>query len=215
MKIALVGATGFVGKAIANELISRNIEVLGISRKETASEQDNLTYKAQDIRNVEELADTLKGYDAVVNAFNPGWTNPDLYNEFLEGSKTIQDAVKRSGVNRYITIGGAGSLYIADGVQLVDTDGFPEEYKSGAKAARDYLNVLKEEKELDWAFFSPAIEMHQGITTGRTGKYRLGGDNPIFNEEQRSILSVEDLAVVIADEVETPKHHQVRFTAAY
>ncbi len=68
---------------------------------------------------------------------------------------------------------------------------------------------------MDWVFFSPAIEMHQGITTGRTGTYRLGLENPVFDENQRSILSGEDLAVVIADEVENPKHHQQRFTAAY
>ena len=91
----------------------------------------------------------------------------------------------------------------------------PKEYYMGATAARDYLNHIKEEKELNWTFFSPALEMHQGITTGRTGKYRLGLENPVFNEDNRSILSVEDLAVVIADEAEEPKHHQVRFTAAY
>ena len=77
------------------------------------------------------------------------------------------------------------------------------------------MNIIKDEKELDWAFFSPAFEMHQGITTGRTGKYRLGSDTSVLDENQRSILSVEDLAVVIADETENPKHHQVRFTAAY
>ena len=77
------------------------------------------------------------------------------------------------------------------------------------------MNIIKDEKKLDWAFFSPAFEMHQGITTGRTGKYRLGSDTSVLDENQRSILSVEDLAVVIADETENPKHHQVRFTAAY
>lgn len=100
-------------------------------------------------------------------------------------------------------------------LQLIDTPEFPKEIFDGANAAREYLTIIKEEKELDWAFFSPAIEMHQGIKTGRTAKYRLGLENPVFNEEQRSILSVEDLAVVIADEVENPKHHQIRFTAAY
>ena len=64
-------------------------------------------------------------------------------------------------------------------------------------------------------FFSPAIEMHPGITIGRTGKYRLGKTSPVFNEEGRSILSVEDLAIVIADELENNTHHQEQFTAAY
>ncbi|MFQ6602039.1 NAD(P)-dependent oxidoreductase [Flavobacterium sp. C3NV] len=213
MKIAIIGATGFVGSAILNELASRNQDITAIAR--TPKDTSNATWKSADIFNVDALAEILKGHDAVINAYNPGWTNPNIYDDFIAGSKAIQEAVKKSGVKRFITIGGGGSLFVAPGLQAVDTPDFPKEYYAGATAARDYLNILKEEKELDWAFFSPAFEMHQGITTGRTGKYRLGLDNPVFNDEQRSILSVEDLAVVIADEAENAKHHQVRFTAAY
>ena len=213
MKIAIIGATGFVGSAILNELADRKQEISAIARN--PKDTTNATWIAADVFNVDALAETLKGHDVVVNAFNPGWTNPNIYDDFLNGSKAIQEAVKKSGVKRFITIGGGGSLFVAPNLQAVDTPDFPKEYYAGATAARDYLNILKEEKDLDWAFFSPAFEMHAGTKTGRTGKYRLGLENPVFNDEQRSILSVEDLAVVIADEVENPKHHQVRFTAGY
>ncbi|MDQ6531509.1 NAD(P)H-binding protein [Flavobacterium sp. LHD-85] len=213
MKIALIGATGFVGSSILNELADRKHEITAIAR--TPKDTANATWVAADIFNVNALAEILKGHDAVVNAYNPGWTNPNIYDDFLAGSKAIQEAVKKSGVKRFITIGGAGSLYVAPDLQAVDTPDFPKEIFPGANAARHYLNIIKEEKDLDWAFFSPAFEMHAGTKTGRTGKYRLGLENPVFNDEQRSILSVEDLAVVIADEVENPKHHQVRFTAGY
>ncbi|EJF99531.1 NAD(P)-dependent oxidoreductase [Flavobacterium sp. F52] len=213
MKIALIGATGFVGSAILNELADRKHEITAIAR--TPKDTANAKWVAADIFNVDALAEILKGHDAVVNAYNPGWTNPNIYDDFLAGSQAIQEAVKKSGVKRFITIGGAGSLYVAPDLQAVDTPDFPKEIYPGANAARHYLNIIKEEKDLDWAFFSPAFEMHAGTKTGRTGKYRLGLENPVFNDEQRSILSVEDLAVVIADEVETPKHHQVRFTAGY
>jgi len=214
MKIAIIGATGFVGSNLVKEFTSRNHEVTAIVRnpKEDIS---GVTWKKTDIFDTEALAEALKGNDVVVNAYNPGWTNPNIYDDFIKGSQSIQEAVKKSGVKRFITIGGAGSLYIAPNLQLVDTPEFPEDYKAGATAARDYLNILRDEKELDWAFFSPAIEMHQGIDTGRTGNYRLGLENPVFNDDKRSILSGEDLAVVIADEAENPKHHQQRFTAAY
>lgn len=213
MKIALIGATGFVGSAILNELADRKHEITAIAR--TPKDTANATWVAADIFNVDALAEILKGHDAVINAYNPGWTNPNIYDDFLNGSKAIQEAVKKSGVKRFITIGGAGSLYVAPDLQAVDTPDFPKEIFPGANAARHYLNIIKEEKDLDWAFFSPAFEMHAGTKTGRTGKYRLGLENPVFNDEQRSILSVEDLAVVIADETENPKHHQVRFTAGY
>jgi putative NADH-flavin reductase len=213
MKIAIIGATGFVGTAILNELADRKHEVTAIAR--TPKDTTNATWIAADVYDIDSLAETLKGHDVVVNAFNPGWTNPNIYDDSIRGSKAIQAAVKQSGVKRFITIGGAGSLFVAPGLQAIDTPDFPKEIFDGANAARHYLEIIKEEKELDWAFFSPAFEMHQGTKTGRTGKYRLGLENPVFNDEQRSILSVEDLAVVIADEIETPKHHQVRFTAGY
>ena len=215
MKIALIGATGFVGSNILNELANRNHEVTAIARNPKESELANVNFVKADIFNTEELSEILKNHDVVVSAYNPGWTNPNIYDDFIAGSNAIVEGVKKSGVNRYITIGGAGSLFVAPNLQAVDTPDFPKEIYPGASAARDFLNTLKEEKELDWAFFRPAFEMHQGITTGRTGKYRLGLENPVFDENQRSILSGEDLAVVIADEVENPKHHQIRFTAAY
>lgn len=215
MKIALIGATGFVGSNILNELANRNHEITAIARNSKTTELPNVTFVKTDIFNVEELSEVVKNHDVVVSAYNPGWTNPNIYDDFIAGSKAILEAVKKSGVTRFITIGGAGSLFVAPNLQAVDTPDFPKEIYPGASAARDFLNLIKEEKELDWAFFSPAFEMHQGITIGRTGKYRLGLENPVFDENQRSILSGEDLAVVIADEVERPKHHQIRFTAAY
>ncbi|KXK23815.1 MAG: dihydrodipicolinate reductase [Bacteroidetes bacterium OLB12] len=215
MKIAVIGTTGFVGSSITTELTNRNHRVTGISRSNKTSDKQNLTHVNVDILNVNELSNALKGNDVVVSAFNAGWTNPNLYNEFIAGSKAIQEAVKLAGVKRYLVIGGAGSLYVAEGIQAVDTPSFPKEFYAGASAARDYLKLLRNEQDLDWVFFSPALEMHQGITTGRTGNYRLGKDVPVFDENKRSVLSVEDLAVVIADEVENPKHHKERFTAAY
>ncbi len=215
MKVAVIGATGFVGQNLIEELNSRGHEILAIARDiSQVHEKENVTAKKLDVDDVTALASALKGYGVVVSAFNAGWTNPNLYTDFLRGSKNIQHAVKESGIERLIVIGGAGSLFI-DGNQVVDGPEFPEAYKQGAMAARDYLNIIKEEKDLSWTFFSPALEMHPGIDTGRTGSYRLGLDNPVFNNQGRSFLSVEDVAVIIADEVEMNKHPKQRFTAGY
>lgn len=216
MKVALIGASGFVGKALLNELVSRGNEVIAIARDtdKIESTDEKVTKVAADVLNTEALAAALKGADAVVSAFNPGWSNPNLYQDTVAGAEAIQAGVKSSGVKRFIFIGGAGTLQI-DGNQLVDGPDFPADIKPGATAVRDYFNTLKKETDLDWVFFSPAIEMHPGITIGRTGKYRLGKTSPVFNEEGRSILSVEDLSIVIADELENNAHHQEQFTAAY
>lgn len=214
-KVAVVGATGFVGTQVVNELANRGYEVEAIVRDASkVHENEKVKVKSVDVNNVDELANALKESDAVISAFNAGWTNPNLYDDFLKGSENIEKAVEKSGVKRFITVGGAGSLYI-DGNQLVDSPEFPAEYKAGATAARDYLNKIKENKTLDWTFFSPAIEMHQGTAGVRVGKYRTDLDNPVFDANGRSILSVEDVAVALVDELEQNNHIRERFTAAY
>src|SRR5690349_6527558 len=150
MKAVLIGASGFVGASILNELLSRGHEVTAIVRhvdKIAAASNDKLTLKAIDVLNTDELTAAIKGSDAVISAFNAGWTNPNLYHDFIAGSESIQKAVKASGVNRLIVVGGAGSLEI-DGKQLVDGPDFPADYKAGATAARDYLTSLKQEEDL-------------------------------------------------------------------
>lgn len=216
MKIALIGATGFVGSAILKEAVTRGIQVTAIVRHpEKLQAQKNLTVVKGDVMDADKLAEIFKGNDAVISAYNAGWANPDLYNEFLKGSLSIQDAVKKSGVKRLIVNGGAGSLFVAPNVQLIDTPQFPAEWKPGALAARDYLNLLKEEDELEWTYLSPAIEMNPGTPHERRGVYRTGLDNPVFDSDNKSAISVEDLAVAIVDEVEHPKHIRMRFTVGY
>jgi putative NADH-flavin reductase len=216
MKIALIGATGFVGTALLKELTDRGHEVTAIARHPEKLQATKLIHpKAGDVMDAKQVADLVKGNDAVVSAYNSGWTNPRIYEDFMDASHAIQEGVKKSGVKRLIVIGGAGSLEIKPGLQLIDTAQFPAEYKHGASAARDYLNELKNEKDLEWTFFSPAILMNHENSGERKGHYRLGVDNPVFDDKGQSVLSVEDLALVIVDELEHPRHIRRRFTAAY
>jgi putative NADH-flavin reductase len=215
MKVALVGASGFVGKSVLNELLQKGHLVTAIARDlKDLAPRNGLTIVEGDATDVEVFADIIKGNDAVVSAFNAGWTNPDLYDDFLKGSKAIQAGVKKAGIKRLLVVGGAGSLYI-DGRQLVDSPEFPADWKAGASAARDYLNELQSEKELDWVFVSPAIEMHPGTSGTRRGSYRIGGDNPVFDQNGRSVISVEDLAAAIVEELENHKYSRQRITVAY
>lgn len=218
MRVAVIGATGFVGSEIVKELINRNHSIKAFSRnKDKVIVSKNVAAVEVDVNNIEALVTDLQGADVVVSAYNAGWSNPDLYNDYIKGSNAIEQATKQAGVKRLIVVGGAGSLYVNDQkeLQIVDAPGFPDEIKPGATAARDYYNTLQNNQNLDWTYFSPAPEMHQGTSGVRKGTYRLGTDVPVFDEAGHSILSVEDVAVVIADEVENAKHVKQRFTAAY
>lgn len=217
MKVALIGATGFVGSQVLQELVSRGHQVTAIARNtdKVTLQSDLVTLKSANVLDSEEVTAVVSGHDAVVSAYNPGWTNPNIYSEYLEGASAIEQGVAKSGVKRLLVVGGAGSLEVAPGVALLDTPNFPEEYKAGASAAREYLNALKTDTALDWTYLSPAIEMHQGTSGERKGTYRTSLNTPVFNENGRSIISVEDLSVAIVDEIEQPQFVQKRFTAAY
>jgi putative NADH-flavin reductase len=217
MKIALIGASGFVGSAVLKEALDRGHNVTAIVRhpERITAESKNLKKEKADAFSSDNIARAVKDHDIVINAFNPGWTNPNIYKEFLQGAQAIQEGVKKAGVKRYFTIGGAGSLFVAPGVQLIDTPQFPAEYRAGATAAKEYLDIIKKENDLEWTFLSPAIEMHQGTSGVRKGQYRKGLDNPVFDENGRSVISVEDMAIAILDEVEQPTHIRQRFTVAY
>lgn len=215
MNIALIGATGSVGSAVLEELQTRGHDVIAVARHADAiPASERVTPVALDVRDEKALAEAIRGCDAVVSAYNPGWTNPDYRKDFFDASRAIVAAAKDAGVGRLLVVGGAGSLYV-NGAQLVDGPGFPEAFRGAAGAVRDYLEELKKEETLDWVFLSPAIEYGPGGTTERTGAYRLGLDEPVFDAEGRSRISAPDMAIAIVDEMEKPAHHRARFTVGY
>ncbi len=213
MNIALIGATGFVGSAILPELLSRGHQVTVLARTPSKlAPQTGLRVVAADVLDMAQVAQAVAGHDAVISAYNPGWGEPKIYELFLQGSQAIVSGVKQAGVKRLLVVGGAGSLFVAPGLQLVDTPQFPAEYKQGALAARELLNQFKVETALDWSFISPPIGLAPGA---RSGQYRLGTDDLLPGRgDQPAGISVPDLAVAIVDEIEQPRHVKRRFTAA-
>lgn len=213
MKLALIGATGFVGSALLTEALSRGHEVIALARTPgKITPQARLTVVQADVLDAAQVADAVRGVDAVLSAFNPGWGTPDIYDRFLEGTRAIMAGVKQAGSPRLLIVGGAGSLFVAPGVQLVDTPEFPAEWKQGALAARDALNLLRDEPALNWTFLSPPVGLHPGA---HQGPYRVGADELLMTEGAPAGITSADLAVALLDETETPRHLKRRFTVAY
>jgi hypothetical protein len=213
MKVAIIGASGFIGSYVRDEALARGHQVTAIVRhpEKITVENPHLTVVQADI--LKDKTDQLvKGHDAVISAYNPGWGNPGLYNEEIEGYRAIISGVKKSGIRRLLVVGGAGSLEVAPGVQVLDTASFSEQVKKGVLATREVLYMLKEEKELEWTFLSPPTSIAPGE---RTGNYRVGKDQLVKNKEGESKISTQDYAVAMLDELENPQHIRERFTVAY
>ena len=216
MNVALIGATGFVGKAVLAELLDRGHMVTALSRHPRGlAPHPQLQVIQTDVLDTARLLNALEGQQAVISAFNAGWDNPDIYKDFIAGSRAIIAATKAAGIRRYIVIGGAGSLHLPDGSQLVDAPDFPVAIREGARAARDALDELKRESTLDWTFLSPPVGFHPGGPAQSTGTYRTGSDQPLSTGDGPGIISAADLAVAVVDELETPRHIGKRFTIAW
>lgn len=216
MNIALIGATGFVGAAVLSTLLQRGHRVTALVRDPSRlAPQPGLTVTVADAYDADAVAAAVRGHDAVVSAFNPGWNDPALYDNFMRGSAAIERGVELSGVRRLLVVGGAGSLFVAPGVQLVDTPAFldhvPPNIVPGAQAARDALNALRANTALDWTFLSPPAMLGQGEASGG---YRVGGEDLLMDGDKPAGIAVADLALAIADEIERPRHLRARFTVA-
>lgn len=213
MKVAIIGATGFVGRRVVDEALARGLQVTAIARqKKDLPDNANLTVALGDVADGPWLAQQLAGHDVVISAYNPGWAEADLYEKTAKGAQQILAAVKQSAVKRLLYVGGAGSLEVAPGVELVDTPQFPENIRPGAQAVRDLRNALKTETQLGWTYLSPAALLEPGK---RTGQFRLGTTQLLMKGDAPANISVEDLAVAIIDEVEKPQFIKAQFTAAY
>jgi len=213
MRIAIIGASGQIGAFIRDEALTRGHQVTAIVRhpEKITVQNPRLTIVKADVLK-DKVDELVKGHDAVISAYNPGWSNPDIYNEQIKGYKAIISGVKKSGIKRLLVVGGAGTLEVAPGVQLIDTVTFPKLVKDGVLATRETLYMLKKEKELEWTFLSPPSSIAPGE---RTGHYRVGKDQLLKNKEGESKISTQDYAVAMLDELEHPQHIRERFTVAY
>ena len=213
--VLLIGATGFVGSAVLNELVERGHNVTAVVRNvEKIAKNDLVTAVKEDVANVEAIAKLAEGKDAIISAYNPGWMNPEIATLIIENYPKILEAAKKSGVERLLIVGGAGTLFCAPGLRVVDSGAIPEEIMGGVRPLGDfYLNTLMNENDIDWIFFSPAGVFDQ--EGKKTGNYRLGKDDLIVDAEGNSHISVQDYADAMVNELENPAHPKERFTIGY
>jgi putative NADH-flavin reductase len=213
MKIAVFGASGRIGSRIVNEALSRGLDVTAVVRhpESYTHEQPHLKVSKADLFNTQDVETAAYNHDAVVCAFNfkPGVTPPSTITEV---ATPLLNGLKQAGVKRLIIVGGAGSLEVSPGVQLVDAPGFPEAYKPAALAHREALKIYQKEREIEWTYLSPAAEIEPGE---RTGNFRTGTNKLIKDENGKSLISMEDFAVAVVDELLNPHHIRERFTVGY
>jgi hypothetical protein len=209
MNVVLYGATGMIGSRVLSELLSRGHHVTAVARNPSkVPQQSGVTAVRGDVLDAKDIAAKVAGADAVVSSYAPPQDDPG---KVLDAVRALISGVKEGGAKRLLVVGGAGSLLVAPGVDLIDSGHLPAEYKAIAIAHRDALALLKA-SDIDWTYFSPAAFIQPGE---RTGKFRLGGDSLLLDGQAPGRISAEDYAIALVDELEQPKHIRQRFTIAY
>ena len=202
-KIAIIGATGRAGSQLLEEALRRGHSVTAIARDTSKiGQRAGVVSQNVDALDSAALQAAVAGHDLVISA---------AHFATLPASAVI-GPVKKAGVNRLLVVGGAGSLLLPDGTRVIDSQGFPAEYKAEAGAGAEFLENLRQEQDLDWTFLSPSAEFVEGQ---RTGKFRIGKDDLLVSSEGRSWITFADFAIAMLDEVEAPKHIRQRFTVGY
>ncbi|MGV2287340.1 NAD(P)H-binding protein [Trinickia sp. YCB016] len=216
LKIALFGATGMIGSRIAAEAAARGHQVTALSRDPSRGAQgmaktarDNLKAAKADLFDAASITAALAGQDVVASAYAPP---QDDALKIVEASKALVAGAHAAGIKRLVAVGGAGSLEVAPGRQLVDAEGFPAAYKTVALAHREALAFYRTVTDLDWTFYAPAAMIAPGT---KTGKFRTGAGALIADASGNSAISAEDYAVAFVDEIEQGRFVRQIATVAY
>ena len=233
MKIGIIGASGNIGSRVLEEAHRREHDAIAFTRQGAAGRpsQDGVQWRDLDIFDVERLTRAIQRLDVLVSTYHPGNTAKDAVNAirqaitdptaYARATRTMLKALESRPATRLIVVGGAANLEIAPG-KTTDYDeprlrevlrglGVPEEYVVAARGHREALHALRVSNRR-WTYATPSAEV---IAGERTGRFRIGGDQLLFDAAGRSWISYEDFAFAILDEIEWPQHIQRRFTVGY
>lgn len=208
MKVALIGATGKSGLRLQAELLRRGHQVTAVVRSpEKVKAEAGVTTAMSDLSDAVQIAQVLKGADAVITAYGPPADDTD---QLIGVTKRIVEAAKKNG-QRVLVVGGAATLFVAPGLTLLASGYLPEPYLPISTSHSAVLESLRK-SDADWTYFSPAAFFEPGE---RTGNFRLGKDELVADASGTSRISLEDYAIAAVDELEKPAHRGERFTIGY
>ena len=205
MKIAVVCANGKAGKLIVREAAERGLDVTAVVRGENRTSAEKVILK--DLYDL--TAEDLAGFDVVVDAFG-AWTEETLP-QHSTSLKHLCDILSGTDT-RLLIVGGAGSLYVDPEHTVCVADGpdFPDAFKPLAAAMAKALGELRERKDVNWTYISPAGDFQADGEC--TGAYLLGGEELTLNERGESVISYADYAIAVVDEAVNGKHFRERIS---
>ena len=211
-RIKVLGGTGYAGAAVVSEAARRGHEVTSYSRHVPQQPIDGVEYVTGSVTDATVLADAVLDADVVYEAVSP---RADMAGKMEAVVAELIRLADRHGV-RLGVMGGASSLHTSPGGPLLlDVNPMPDDVRPEIETGLAVLEALRQAPEtLDWFYVSPAAEFGAWMTTPTTGSYRTSDDVLLTSSDGHSVISAEDLALAVLDEIEQPRHHRARFHVA-
>lgn len=211
MKVAIVGASGWIGSHLVQEALSRGHDVVAMVRDPAKMTDANVEVRQFDVDNQANFAQLFADIDVVMVSIG-GRANGE-HGIVAKTAELLLSQLPQVGVKRLLWVGGAGSLEVSPGGALVSLPDFPSEYKPEALAQGEALAIFRSsDSSLNWTFVSPAAEIFPGE---KQGAYRIGGDQLLVDSDGNSRISVSDYAVAMLDMLDTASFAQQRVGVAY
>lgn len=213
MKVAVLGASGWVGSHIVKEAKQRGHEVVALVRDPSKTNFRDVEVHPLNVTSLDDnsLKKALNGVNVLISAI--GGRAAGNHEIVASTAVKLLTTLPKIGVERLLWVGGAGSLEVAPGTPLVSTPNFPDAYKAEAIAQSEALDVFRNSaSSLNWTFISPAAELFPG---DKEAPYRIGGDALLVDTQGNSRISVSDYAVAMIGELEAGKYPRQRISVAY
>lgn len=168
MKVVLFGASGMIGSRILAELISRGHKVTAVVRNPERVTAIEVQVIRGDLTDAASVASAVAGADAVLSAYAPPQGKEQT---LLLASRSLVEGAEMAGVRRLLVVSGAGSLEVAEGVQLLDTPQFPAALAThrprSSRRAADSEGVRSGVDRSESRCHDRARGTHREVSTGR------------------------------------------------
>lgn len=205
--IVVYGASGRVGGLIADEALSRGHDVIGVSRNPDSLTNDHPKFSAVagDVTQLASMLEIIAKTDVVVisvRGIGPS-NSPDDAITSLAAKTFVQAATELGDAAPHVIQISGGTTLWRNGVWGLDDP----RLEPGTASHGQYfghwqaIETYRDSKDVQWTVITPPPSAMS--SDERTGEYRLGGDEILFNAEGSSFISTEDFALAVIDEAET------------
>jgi putative NADH-flavin reductase len=212
MKIAVIGASGHLGSAVAREALARGHSVTAVSRDaERTRELADATAAVADILDPPSVARAVAGHDAVVASVK---MDGEASRPFIrDAAQTLLDVLAQTGVGRLVFLGGGASLLDLTGTPISEAVWFPEEFQDEARDQADALELFRAaDTPVQWSYGSPSVVFLNDGPDTRTWRAVVGDSLLVTEDGSASQITTGDYAAAILDALESGSFIRQRFT---